>query len=137
MANSGQKGWATLEEYVIATGVPTGATKPNVASDPDYIAPITDHTSCPITPGQPGFGMNYALLNSTSFTATATRSSAIGAHVVNWEYQFTDEAGKNSGWVPGTPINLGEGATNGSTTQTTNKAIVSMQVRISSVIEQA
>jgi hypothetical protein len=39
--------YATLEEYTVATGINTGATKPNVDSDPDYIAPVYDPEACP------------------------------------------------------------------------------------------
>ena len=45
---NGYKGYRTLEEYDILTGRPTGQTKPNVESDPDYVHPAFDPDSCPI-----------------------------------------------------------------------------------------
>lgn len=39
----------TLKEVNEDTLVPTGATKPNIISDPDYIAPHEDTTLCPVT----------------------------------------------------------------------------------------
>lgn len=48
MANTGYKVYNTLEEYDTATGVATGNTKPNVDTDPDYVAPVYDTTTCPI-----------------------------------------------------------------------------------------
>lgn len=49
MANTGQKVVLTLEQVDDTTGVPTGLTKNNTPGDPDYIAPYTDLTDCPIT----------------------------------------------------------------------------------------
>lgn len=39
----------TLKEVNEDTLVPTGATKPNIISDPDYIAPHEDTTLCPVS----------------------------------------------------------------------------------------
>ena len=38
----------TLIEIDGITGLPTGNSKPNVSSDPDYIPPIIDTETCPI-----------------------------------------------------------------------------------------
>lgn len=46
--NTGYKAWATLEEYHIASGLPTGQTKPNAESDPDYVPPVHDPITCPL-----------------------------------------------------------------------------------------
>ena len=48
MANSGYKGYTTLEEYYVDDNSATGTTKPNVSTDPDYIAPVYDDISCPV-----------------------------------------------------------------------------------------
>lgn len=48
MANTGDKGWTTLEQYNTATGEATGTTKPNVEGDPDYVAPVNDQATCPV-----------------------------------------------------------------------------------------
>ncbi|SHH27379.1 DUF5977 domain-containing protein [Flavobacterium defluvii] len=47
MANTGYKSFTLLERYYKDDGTSTGETKPNVVTDPDYIAPILDTTSCP------------------------------------------------------------------------------------------
>lgn len=49
MANTGTKIVLTLKEINQGTGDPTGNTKPNDSSDPDYIPPSTDLTTCPIS----------------------------------------------------------------------------------------
>ena len=43
---TGQKGWANLEEFDTFTGAVTGNTKPNAPSDPDYVPPVYDPTTC-------------------------------------------------------------------------------------------
>lgn len=48
MANTGEKGWRTLEQYDTATGTATGVTKPNIDTDPDYVAPVEDLSMCPV-----------------------------------------------------------------------------------------
>lgn len=45
MANTGYKNWLTLKKYI--NGVATDETKANDVSDPDYIAPVLDLTTCP------------------------------------------------------------------------------------------
>lgn len=47
MENTGYKSFATLERYYTDNNTSTGETKPNVVSDPDYIAPFIDNISCP------------------------------------------------------------------------------------------
>jgi hypothetical protein len=44
--NTGYKGWATLEQYYIFSGVATGVEKPNLETDADYNAPVYDATTC-------------------------------------------------------------------------------------------
>lgn len=46
MANSGYKSFETLELYYKDNNSPTGIEKPNVITDPDYIAPVLDTVSC-------------------------------------------------------------------------------------------
>lgn len=43
---TGYKGWTTLEEYLIYDGSATGTEKPNVITDPNYVAPVYDLTTC-------------------------------------------------------------------------------------------
>lgn len=47
MANTGYKSFTLLERYYKDDGSSTGEAKPNVVTDPDYIAPIFDATNCP------------------------------------------------------------------------------------------
>ena len=47
MENTGYKSFAFLEKYYTDDNTPTEEKKPNVATDPDYIAPILDITTCP------------------------------------------------------------------------------------------
>ena len=49
MANDGIKIILTLKQIDLGTGLPTGLTKNNVITDPNYIAPYTDLTACPIS----------------------------------------------------------------------------------------
>lgn len=53
-ANNGQKVYTLLVEINTRTGLPTGRVKPNIPSDPNYIAPVEDLTACPL-PGPPVF----------------------------------------------------------------------------------
>lgn len=46
--NTGYKGWQTLEEYYVSSGVATGNTKQNDPEDPDYVPPVYDPISCPL-----------------------------------------------------------------------------------------
>lgn len=43
---TGRKKFKLLVEYDVNTGRPTGRTKPNVDTDPDYVEPIDDPTVC-------------------------------------------------------------------------------------------
>ena len=45
---TGKKAYLWLIEVDVATGQPTGNRKLNLISDPDYIPPIPNTTSCPI-----------------------------------------------------------------------------------------
>lgn len=48
--NTGERGYADLEEYNITTGAPTGVTKANDIGDPDYIAPSAMDDLCTVGP---------------------------------------------------------------------------------------
>lgn len=47
MQNTGFKSFETLERYFTDDGSSTGETKPNLVTDPDYIAPVRDIAECP------------------------------------------------------------------------------------------
>ena len=47
MANTGYKSFTLLERYYKDDDSSTGITKPNVVTDPDYIAPFLDAINCP------------------------------------------------------------------------------------------
>lgn len=46
--NTGLKIYRWLKEIDLNTGLPTGARKPNLPNDPDYISPTIDMNNCPI-----------------------------------------------------------------------------------------
>jgi len=46
--NTGQKGWATLEQYYTDDNAATGQQKPNTNGQADYRAPVTDQVTCPV-----------------------------------------------------------------------------------------
>jgi len=46
--NTGQQGWNDLEEYNLDDGIATGNTKLNVINQLEYVAPISNETTCPI-----------------------------------------------------------------------------------------
>lgn len=48
MGNTGNKIYQTLIEKLSSDNTPTGFTKPNVISDPDYIPPVVDTIMCAI-----------------------------------------------------------------------------------------
>lgn len=47
--------YSILQEIDTLSGNPTGVTKPNVPSDPDYVAPIIDTVACPAATGWRGY----------------------------------------------------------------------------------
>lgn len=59
--NTGQLGYATLEEYNTDTNIPTGNYKNNDVGDPDYIAPTTNETLCPSGPDVTTVTYGYSL----------------------------------------------------------------------------
>jgi hypothetical protein len=59
--NTGFKGYSTLQEYNTDTNIPTGNTKPNDSGDPDYIAPVSDTTTCPNGPDVSTVSYGYGL----------------------------------------------------------------------------
>ena len=65
MENTGYKSFETLERYYTDDRTSTGETKPNIVTDPDYIAPFLDITNCP-----PG-----ARFYNTKQTKTITRNN--------------------------------------------------------------
>jgi len=46
--NDGNQVFVTLEQYFSGSLVLTGNTKPNVSTDPNYVAPVVNTTLCPI-----------------------------------------------------------------------------------------
>lgn len=50
MANTGNKVYNYLQERLVSNNSLTGNRKVNDISDPDYIAPVEDHTHCPPDP---------------------------------------------------------------------------------------
>lgn len=65
MGNTGYKSFETLERYYTDDGTSTGETKPNLKTDPDYIAPFKDEVECP----------SSARFYNTIQTKTVTRNN--------------------------------------------------------------
>ncbi|KAF2342852.1 DUF5977 domain-containing protein [Flavobacterium tistrianum] len=80
MGNTGYKFYETLERYYTDDGTSTGDTKPNVKTDPDYIAPFKDEVECPPS----------ARFYNTIQTKTATRNNCgagyLGSDVILTAY---------------------------------------------------
>jgi hypothetical protein len=75
MGYTGRVIYKTLVEYNSATGEPTGVTKPNVSSDPDYIPPFYDENACPTTQDTITLSTNFIYYDynggDTEITVTA------------------------------------------------------------------
>lgn len=70
MANTGYKGFTSLEEYYTDNGEATGTYKANSPGDPNYVAPVLDTASCPL----PGIPVEIALyLHFMSVNINASR----------------------------------------------------------------
>lgn len=90
MNNTGIKIFTTLIEYDSITDLPTGRSKPNLPTDPHYIAPISDPSVCPIGSVQElinvivdfpdGYDVEFKITYGSAF---ATRSAA-GTWQVPW-----------------------------------------------------
>lgn len=84
--NTGDKGYANLQEYNTDTNIPTGNTKPNDIGDPDYVAPEPDLATCPngpnITSVSYGYGMEvYGVriyFGSTTYTSSWEANTQAG-----------------------------------------------------------
>ncbi|WP_373399676.1 hypothetical protein V8V91_08465 [Algoriphagus halophilus] len=61
--NTGMAIYDFLEEYFTETDLPTGETKLNAPSDPDYVAPVEDFVSCPVSFGGYTSGNLYIIMN--------------------------------------------------------------------------
>jgi hypothetical protein len=71
--NTGYVHVDTLEEYYLINSAPTGNTKPNVPSDPNYIADYINSTLCAVgIPETPAAELNISSsLDGSSITLTA------------------------------------------------------------------
>lgn len=73
--NTGRKIYTTLIEVNATNGSPTGRSKPNIIGDPDYIAPTTNITMCPIgntPPPQPTTTTTTTTVGVRSFVCNLT-----------------------------------------------------------------
>lgn len=76
MANTGNKGWSTLEEYYTDNGAATGVTKVNAIGQIGYVAPVSDTLTCSVLYiSLDIYGVNIDFLNqSTVFHITSNYS---------------------------------------------------------------
>lgn len=72
--NTGQSAFSDLEEIDINTQLPTGAVKPNVLGDPNYILPVDDSVNCSYEVKSISVGYGYAL-NIKKVLLTGTTST--------------------------------------------------------------
>lgn len=75
MSNTGEYKVAKLIEVNSITGLPTGNSKPNLPSDPDYIEPVTDYDRCPIIPTTTTTTTVGTTTTTTAPTTTTTTTS--------------------------------------------------------------
>lgn len=75
MENTGYKSFEILERYYTDDGTPTGETKPNIITDPDYIAPVLDTEMCP--PAQ----RYYNTMQTKAVTKDNCASGKVGTEV--------------------------------------------------------
>lgn len=130
VGNTGQRGYTNLEQYFTATNLPTGTTKPNLISDPDYIPPFADSLNCSLNPDDIivtyGYGLNIEKVDLTGST-TGLVSPPLVADTESGAYSYilpefltnepvsvkvkikTLDAGNHSGfiWVRVTWRNIG------------------------------
>lgn len=93
MSNTGNKIYRKLEEYVVSTGVATGNEKINWTGDPDYIAPVSDTTLCPIST------LTQYILNRASTEADAcssTVSESVTIYQDSTSFNFNQDIFQNS-----------------------------------------
>lgn len=83
MANSGYKGWSTLEQYYTDTSAATGVTKPNIPSDANYVAPVYDLTACPVDSIKPTPPISLWFLSSSLTSISFQWSGATDNVAVN------------------------------------------------------
>ena len=75
MANTGYQAYTTLEQYYVLTGLPTGVTKPNVPSDPDYVAPVLNLIDCPLPTTTTSTTSTTTTAEPTTSTTTTTTTA--------------------------------------------------------------
>lgn len=103
MSNTGNKVFLNLEERRVDNNQPTGFTKPNIISDPDYIPPVIDLISC--TPEQITttttlpIGCGGLFFSNVGYVGVETDSGGIGfwnlpinmsqlTSIVSWEVRI-------------------------------------------------
>jgi hypothetical protein len=107
--NTGEKGFNDLQEYNTTTNIPTGVTKPNVISDPDYIAPVSDTATCPNGPDIStvtfGYGLSISNVNMRSLRLflsdppSVNYNTGLYADTQAGGYQLTYPLAKNKVWA--------------------------------------
>lgn len=91
VGNTGYKGFNNLEQYVVATNLATGLTKPNINTDVDYIAPILDNVNC--NPAPAFILVKYfdnLVITTVSFvgTSSGTQTTAAISDTQNGVYNY-------------------------------------------------
>jgi hypothetical protein len=81
MSNTGTEIVLTLKQVISGSNIPTGLTKPDLIGDPNYIAPYTNLTNCPIT-----YNTSCPLVAGTS-----------GSGVIEFEFSLPNSVVNNPG----------------------------------------
>ena len=81
MSNTGYKQILTLRKYV--NGSATSETKTNVNTDPDYIAPYVDYSSCPIYAGYTTTSTTQGVVNGVNDAYLSLVSEMDAAYPTN------------------------------------------------------
>ena len=101
MGNSGYKSFGTLELYYIDDNSSTGITKPNISTDPDYIAPVLDTVTC--APGTRYYNTEKSVYATRNNCAAGYKGSSV--KVTAYPNQFVsaisvaDANNKALGWL--------------------------------------
>jgi hypothetical protein len=105
MPNTGKKIVLTLRKFQEPGHVDTGVTKPNLDTDPDYIAPMIDFVACPVATGtscpvvkftqSPAYGtieFEFSMPGS-AFTNAAIKKVKVTELATNTSHIFTITTG--------------------------------------------
>lgn len=101
MGNTGYKSFASLELYYTDDNSYAGSTKPNIVTDPDYIAPILDIINCAPTPRYYNEEMTRSATKNncnSGYSGTAVTLTALANQFVS-NVSVTDANNQAIAWL--------------------------------------